>query len=79
MEPYGAGYEPAAVAGFLQDAYYYLIAHAHAHKYVMVTHEVVAHSTKMIKIPNACLGVDVRYLTPFEMLRAERAKFLLGS
>lgn len=75
----GAGYEPAAVATFLQDADYYLVAHAHAHHHVVVTHEVVAHSTKKIKIPNACLNVGVRYVTPFEMLRAERARFLLGS
>ncbi len=43
----------------------------------MVTHEVDAHSTKKIKIPNACIGVDVRYVTPFEMLRAERARFVI--
>ncbi len=75
----GAGYEPAAVATFLQDAGYYLVAHAHAHHHVVVTHEVVAHSTKKIKIPNACLCVGVRYVTPFEMLRAERARFVIAS
>ena len=75
----GAGYEPAAVATFLQDADYYLVAHAHAHQHVVVTHEVVAHSTKKIKIPNACLGVGVRYVTPFEMLRGERARFVIAS
>jgi len=73
----GAGYEPAAVATFLQVADYYLVAHAHAHHHVVVTHEVVSPSTKKIKIPNACLGMGVRYETPFEMLRAERAKFVL--
>jgi len=75
----GAGYEPAAVATFLQDADYYLVAHAHAHHHVVVTHEVVAHSTKKIKIPTACIGVGVRYVTPFEMLRAERARFVIAS
>jgi Domain of unknown function (DUF4411) len=75
----GAGYEPAAVATFLQDADYYLVAHAHAHHHVVVTHEVVAHSPKKIKIPNVCLGVGVRYVTPFEMLRAERARFVIAS
>jgi hypothetical protein len=34
---------------------------------------------KRIKIPNACLGMGVRYLTPFEMLRTERARFVLGA
>jgi Domain of unknown function (DUF4411) len=71
-------YEPAAVATFLQVADYYLVAHAHAHHHVVVTHEVVAHSTKKIKIPNVCLGMSVKCMSPFEMLRAERAKFVLG-
>jgi L-ascorbate metabolism protein UlaG (beta-lactamase superfamily) len=74
----GAGYEPAAVATLLQGADYYLVAHAHAHHHVVVTHEVVAHSAKKIKIPNACLGVGVRYVTPSEMLRAERARFVIA-
>ena len=73
------GYEPAAVATFLQVADYYLVAHAHAYNHVVVTHEVVAHSTKRIKIPNACLGMAVRCVTPFEMLRAERARFVNGT
>lgn len=74
----GAGYEPAAVATFLQVADYYLVAHALAHHHVLVTHEVVSPSTKKIKIPNACLGLGVRYVTPFEMLRTERARFVLA-
>jgi len=41
-------YEPAAVATFLQVADYYLVAQAHAHGFTVVTHEVVAHSTKRI-------------------------------
>ena len=36
----GQGYEPAAVNTFLQVADYYLVAHALAHKHVVVTHEV---------------------------------------
>jgi hypothetical protein len=73
------GYEPAAVATFLQVADYYLVAHAHAHNHTVVTHEVVAHTTKRIKIPNACLGMAVRCVSPFEMLRAERARFVNGT
>jgi hypothetical protein len=42
----------------------------------VVTHEVVANTTRRIKIPNACLGVNVRYVTPFAMLRAEKARFV---
>lgn len=73
----GGGYDPAAVATFLQVADYYLVAQAHAHGHTVVTHEVVSPSTRRIKIPNACLGLGVRYMSPFEMLRTERARFVL--
>jgi phage anti-repressor protein len=72
-----AGYEPGAVSIFLQAADYYLVAQAHQLQYTVVTHEVVAQSAKRIKIPNACLGLSVRYVTPFTMLRAEKARFIL--
>lgn len=73
------GYEPAAVSTFLQVADNYLIAQAHAGEHVVVTHEKVATTTKRIKIPNACIGLGVRCMTPYEMLRAERARFVLAS
>jgi hypothetical protein len=72
-------YEPAAISTFFQVADYYLVAHALAHKHVVVTHEVASSSTKRIKIPNACIGVRVQHMTPFEMLRREKARFILGS
>lgn len=74
----GAGYEPAAVTTFLQVADYYLVAHAHAHNHVVVTHEIAANSTKRIKTPNACIDLGVKCMTPFAMLRAEKARFFLG-
>ncbi len=73
----GSSYDPAAVHTFLQVADYYLVAHAHAHRHVVVTHEKPAPSTKKIKIPNACIGLGVKCVTPFEMLRIERARFVL--
>lgn len=73
----GTGYEPAAVTTFLQDADYYLVAQAHADHHTVVTHEIVSSSLKRIKIPNACLALNVRYVTPFEMLRTEHARFVL--
>ncbi len=72
-----AGYDPAAVTGFLQVADYYLVAQALELKYTVVTHEVVANTTRRIKIPNACLGLNIRYVTPFTMLRSEKARFVL--
>ena len=40
--------------------------------------DVVANSTKKIKIPNACIGLGVKCVNPYEMLRTERARFGLG-
>lgn len=72
------GFELAAVSTFLQVADFYLVAHALAHAQVVVTHEVPAASTRRIKIPNACIGVGVKCISPYEMLRSERARFVLG-
>lgn len=74
----GQKYEPAAVNTFLQVADYWLVAFALAHGHTVVTHEVPANSTRKIEIPNACVGLDVRFMTPYQMLRHERARFILG-
>lgn len=71
-------YEPAAISTFFQVADFYLIAHALADGLVVVTHEVPAPSSRRIKVPNACIGVGLRFMTPYEMLRTERARFILG-
>ncbi len=73
-----AHYDPAAVSTFLQDADYYLVAHAHAHELTVVTHEVPANSVKKIKIPNACIDLQIKCMSPYEMLRVEHARFVLG-
>jgi hypothetical protein len=72
-----AGYEPAAVTTFLQVADYFLVAQALEHQYTVVTHEIVANTTRRIKIPNACFGLNISVVTPYAMLRAEKAKFVL--
>jgi hypothetical protein len=74
-----AGYAPAAVSTFLQIADYYLVAYAHAHHFVVVTHERAANSPGTIKIPNACISLGVKVMSPYEMLRTEKARFVLGS
>ena len=73
------GYEPAAVNTYLQLADYYIVAHALAHGHTVVSHEVISNSTKKIKIPNVCIGLGVKCMTPYEMLRHERARFVLGN
>jgi len=75
----GQSYEPAAVNTFLLVADYYLVAHALAHGHTVVTHEIASNSTKKIKIPDACIGLGIKCMTPYEMLRTERARFILGS
>lgn len=72
-------YEPSAVNIFLQAADYYLIAHALAGNHVVVTHEVPGKSAKRNKIPDACVGLSVRFMTPYQMLRIEQARFVLGT
>ena len=74
----GQSYEPAAVNTFLLVADYYLVAHALAHGHTVVTHEIASTSTKKIKIPDACIGLGIKCVTPYEMLRIERARFILG-
>jgi hypothetical protein len=70
-------YEPAAINTFLQVADYYLVAYALAGQHIVVTHEVASPSTRRIKIPDACIGLGIQHMTPYEMLRREKARFVL--
>jgi len=72
-------YDPAAVSTFLQIADYYLVAHGLAYQHVVVTHEVPGQSAKRIKIPDACIALGVKVVSPYQMLRAEKARFVLGN
>lgn len=74
----GQNFEAAAVNTFLQVADYYLVCYAMAHEAVIVTHEKAANLLKKIKIPNVCVGLGIKFMTPYEMLRLERARFVLG-
>ena len=73
------GYEPGAVTTFLQVADYWLITHALAHNYTVVTHEIPADTVRKVKIPNACIGLGLRCINPYDMLRRESARFVLRS
>jgi hypothetical protein len=73
----GKNYQPTAVNTFLQVADYYLVSHALATGAVVVTHETPANTPKRVKIPNVCIGLDIKCMTPYEMLRRERARFVL--
>ena len=71
-------YEQGAINTFLQSADYYLVAHALAGDFVVVTHEVRANSNNKIKLPNVCAGLGLRCMNPYKMLRREKARFVLG-
>jgi hypothetical protein len=75
----GQNYDPAAVSTFMQVADLYLVAQALAGGHTVVTHEVFSPSLKKIKIPNVCLGVGVKHITTYEMLRTEKARLILGA
>jgi L-ascorbate metabolism protein UlaG (beta-lactamase superfamily) len=72
-------YEPAAANTFLSAADYYLVAHAHAHGFDVVTHEKVSTSTKRIKIPDACIVHGVKTMNTFAVLRRQKALFTLDT
>jgi predicted nucleic acid-binding protein len=74
----GAGYGAAAVNTFLQDADYYLVAHAHAKGCTVVTQELAGKTMKKVQIPDVCIGLKVKCVTPWSMLATEGARFVLA-
>jgi hypothetical protein len=62
---------------FAQSADFYLIAQALEGGHTLVTHEVPRNTPTKVQIPNVCLGLGVKPATPYEMLRNERARFVL--
>jgi hypothetical protein len=71
-------YAPAAQAAFMGVADFPLVAHAHAHGFTVVTHEVGTKGAK-VKIPDACRALGMTPVGPFEMLNKEGARFVLGN
>jgi len=70
-------YEQAAINTFLQVADYYF-AQALAYNHTIITHEVPSNSQKRIKIPDVCIGLNIKFMSPYTMLRHEKALFVLG-
>ncbi len=71
-------YTQSAIQTFLANADYQLVAHAHAHGHTVVTHEKPRPNSKSrILIPDACSAMNVDWIGPWEMLRAESARFVL--
>lgn len=74
----GLDFKSSAVKQFESSADLYLVAHALAKNLVVVTHEKKRQSKKRVKIPNVCERFHVECMTPFEMLRLEGARLVLG-
>lgn len=72
-------YTPAAIQHFLEKADYFLVGQARALGCIVVTHELAEQGHARVKIPNVCIGTGVRFMTTWERLRTERARFVLGS
>jgi len=70
-------YTNAARQTFLGCSDLMVVAQALAGKHTMITHEKAENSIHRVKIPNVCVGLNVKYTTPWQMLRAERARFVL--
>ena len=74
----GPRYTYTAADGFIDSADHTLIAQALAKNMTVVTHERPSNSRKKVKIPDVCDEFRVQCITPFEMLRVENARLVLG-
>lgn len=71
-------FSPAAQAEFARGADGWLIAHARAKQYTVVSDEHYDPLIrKKIKIPNVCVGLNVPYLNTFEMLHRLHIQLIL--
>jgi len=57
----------------------WLVAQALARDCAVVRHEVPTDTMSRIRIPNACIGLGLRCMSPYQLLRPERARFVPGS
>jgi hypothetical protein len=72
-------YPAAQVNVFASAADFYLVGQARQASLTLVTYEAFQKQKGKIQIPEVCAGVGVECLPPHEMLRRERAKFVLGA
>lgn len=70
-------YTPAAKQTFLGCSDYFVVSQALAGGHTIITHEKPENSVNRIKIPSVCVALRVKYMTPWQMLRTERARFIL--
>lgn len=70
-------YTPAAKQTFLGCSDYFVVSQALAGNHTVITHEKPENSVHRVKIPSVCVALKVKYMTPWQMLRTERARFVL--
>lgn len=70
-------YTLAAKQTFLGCSDLYVVSQALAGGHTVITHERAENSVHRVKIPSACVALNVRCMTCWQMLRAERARFVL--
>ena len=68
----------AATNKFIGSADHILIAHALAKQLTVVTHEKRSNSRNAVKVPDVCDKFGIECISPFEMLRRENARLILG-
>jgi hypothetical protein len=76
-----SGFQPAAYNEFFGVADSFLVAQALAGGHTVVTLEKPATtpSKRKIKVPDACAGVGVKCMTPYEVMRLQGVRLVLGS
>ena len=76
-----SGFQPAAYNEFFGVADSFLVAQALAGGHTVVTLEKPATtpSKRKIKVPDACAGVSVKCMTPYEVMRLRRVRLVLAS
>lgn len=72
------GFEPSARQVFMEKADPYLIGYALSQNATIVTHEISTDSKKKIKIPSMCADLGIKSINTFELLRKERARFVIS-
>ena len=70
-------YTTAAKQTFLACSDYFVVSQALARGHTVITHEKPENSVHRVKIPSVCVALEVKYMTCWQMLRAERARFVL--
>jgi hypothetical protein len=70
-------YTPAAKQTFLGCSDYFVVAQALAGGHIVIPHEKPENSVHRVKIPSVCVALKVKYMTCWQMLRTDRARFVL--